>query len=386
MGYTNSGFVMGEPLDAYRYIGYWRRHWAWIASSCGVAVILAAAITLLLPKEYTATARIVIEPPAGTDLRSAMAVSPIYLESLKTYEHFAASDSLFRKAVEKFGLHQRPLESMKKRVLRVGIVRNTRILEIAATLPDARKAQALAQFLAESTVGLNRAVTSEGDRDLIAGIETQEREIQAQLQEAENAWARLLSTEPVDELQAAARGAAELRGKVQNEFLGVQLEIADAVERLKQAGGGDMVEIRKQADNARARLEEMQKQLQALDRQSAAREKLLAERLAHRDKVDAERKAALTALQAVEARLRDARGDLGYRGERLKIIDPGIVPERPSSPNLPLNLVAALLLGLVLPVAYLTLRMSYEEQRHRDSYGEFEWRSGDKNRSSAPLA
>ena len=56
------------------------------------------------------------------------------------------------------------------------------------------------------------------------------------------------------------------------------------------------------------------------------------------------------------------RGDAGYRGERLQIIDPGIVPERPSSPNLPLNLAAALLLGLVLPVLYFTLEMSYQER------------------------
>ena len=48
--------------------------------------------------QYTATARIVIDPPAGTDLRAAMAVSPIYLESLRTYEQFASSDSLFQKA------------------------------------------------------------------------------------------------------------------------------------------------------------------------------------------------------------------------------------------------------------------------------------------------
>ena len=34
----------------------------------------------------------------------AMAVSPIYLESLKTYEHFADSDSLFQKAVEQVRL------------------------------------------------------------------------------------------------------------------------------------------------------------------------------------------------------------------------------------------------------------------------------------------
>ena len=377
---------MGEPLDAYRYIGYWQRHWIWIGSSCAIAVALAAAITMLLPKEYTATARIVIEPPAGTDLRSAMAVSPIYLESLKTYEHFAASDSLFRKAVDQFGLRQQPFESMKKRVLKVGIVRNTRILEIAATLPDARKAQALAHFLAESTVALNRTVTSEGDRDLISGIQTQERELQAQLRQSENAWARLLATEPVDQLKTVMEGSAELRATVQNEILSVELEIADAAERQKQANGPEAVEISKQAANARARLDEMRKQLQALDRQSAEREKLLAARLAHRDQVDAERKAAAGALEAVEARLREARGDAGYRGERLKIIDPGIVPERPSSPNLPLNVMAALLLGLVLPVTYLTLKMNYGERRHVHEYGEFVWGAEDQKRSPTPRA
>ena len=96
---------------------------------------------------------------------------------------------------------------------------------------------------------------------------------------------------------------------------------------------------------------------------NAEREKLLATRMAHRDKLEAERKAGQTNLTAIEGRLRETRGDAGYRGERLRIIDPGIVPERPSSPNVPLNLAAALLLGLVLPILYLTLQMSYQEQR-----------------------
>jgi uncharacterized protein involved in exopolysaccharide biosynthesis len=67
--------------------------------------------------------------------------------------------------------------------------------------------------------------------------------------------------------------------------------------------------------------------------------------------------------EALETRLRETRGEAGYRGDRLKIIDPGVVPERPSSPNLPLNVAAALLLGLVLPILYLTLALSYQEQR-----------------------
>ena len=73
--------------------------------------------------------------------------------------------------------------------------------------------------------------------------------------------------------------------------------------------------------------------------------------------MEAERKAVQAALTAIgDAAARSARRDAGYRGERLKIIDPGIVPERPSSPNLPLNVAAALLLGLVLPILWLTLR------------------------------
>lgn len=354
---------MPDSFDAFRYISYLRSRWRWIAASAATAMVLALGFTLLQTRLYTGTARIVIEPPAGSDLRSAMAVSPIYLESLKTYEQFASSDSVFQKAIDKFGLRasfgSRPIESVKRRVLQVGILRNTRILEISATLPDARKAQALAQFVAEASVDLNRALVSEGDHDLIQNFEQQERDARARLQEVDETWAKALASEPINQLQSTMESAAELRATVQQQVLNAELEIADAAEREKQGTPSDIAEIRKQAGNARARLEEMRKQLQALDRQSAEREALLAARMAHRDKLDAERKAAQLAITAVGNRLREARGDAGYRGERLKIIDPGIVPERPSSPNLPLNLAAALLLGLVLPIVYFTLEMNF---------------------------
>lgn len=361
---------MPESFDAFRYIGYMRSRWRWIGASCGFAVVIALVVTLSLPRQYTATARIVIDPPAGSDLRAAMAVSPIYLESLKTYEQIASGDSLFQKAIEKFDLRSflgtGPIESLQKRVLKVGLVRNTRILEISGTLPDARKAQALAQFVAESTVKLTRSMVSEGDQDLLQGIEQQQRETSDRLQEINSAWTQLLSSEPTGQMQAAMESAAELRATLQQQVISAELEIADAAEREKRSAGEDLTEIRKQASNAHARLDEMRKQLQTLDRQNAEREKLLATRLAHRDKLDAERKAGQTALAGIETRLREARGDTGYRGERLRIIDPGIVPERPSSPNLPLNIAAALLLGLVLPIVYLTMQMSYQQQRASD--------------------
>ena len=161
---------MGESFDSFRYISYLRLRWRQIAASAAVAVALAFAISLAMPARYTAMARIVIQPPVGADVRTATAVSPIYLESLKTYEEFAESDSLFQAAVQRFQFSGGPIETLKRRVLKVAIVRNTRILEISAKLADARKAQALAKFLADATVELSRASSLEGDQELVAGL------------------------------------------------------------------------------------------------------------------------------------------------------------------------------------------------------------------------
>jgi uncharacterized protein involved in exopolysaccharide biosynthesis len=362
---------MAGAFDAFRYMSYMRSRLRWIAVSCATATSLAVAVSLALPREYTATARIVIEPPAGTDLRAAVAVSPIYLESLKTYEQFADSDSLFHRAAEKFALRSlvgnRPIESLKKRVLKAGLLRNTRILEISATLPEPRKAQALALFVAESTVDLNRSMVGDGDQDLLRAMERQQQEARDRLRATEAAWAELLAHEPVATLQVEAANAGPLQANLAQQLSNVDLEIADAVERVK-AAGPDAVQARIEEGNARARREQLRAQLESLNRQGLEREKQLSVRMAHREHVEAERKAGQAQLAAAETQLREARGAAPYRGERLKIIDPGIVPERPSSPNLPLNAAAAFLLGLILPVVWLTLAMSYGEQRAYRSF------------------
>ena len=360
---------MAAPIDAFRYIGYMRSRWRLIAASCAIAVLLAAVFSIVQTRQYTAVARIVIEPPAGSDLRAAMAISPIYLESLRTYEEFASSDSLFQKAITQLDLRallgNRPIESIKKSVLKVTLVRNTRILEISATLPDPRKSQAVARFLAEATVESNRSLVTESDRDLSAGLQKQAVDARTRLDRIDSQWAHLLSAEPIDDLKASMENAADLRSKLQQDILNFQVELADAGQREKEAGAtqAQTTQLRADTANAQARIAELRRQLDSLDRQAASRERLLAERMADRDKLDAERKTAQTDLTSIQSRLHESEGESGLRGERLKVIDPGIVPERPSSPNLPLNLAAALLLGLLLPLLYLALQLNFLEQR-----------------------
>ncbi len=358
---------MVEPLNAIRYMSYIRSQWRWIAGSALAAVIFAVGGSLLLPKEYTAKARIFIEPPAGLDPRSAMAVSPVYLEALKTYEEFASSDSLFLDAVNRFHLRARfgarPIETLKRRILKVEVVRNTRILEISATLPDASAAHELARFLAEATVALNQAAVLDNDRELTDSLEQQKHEAKARVEAVERSWAEVVSNEPTDDLKAAIESAADERERVQESLHDVELELADDANRLPQASDAQAAEIRKEQVGASARMKELRRQLEEIEARNAGRERLLGERSARRSRLEAERKAAQTALVAVDERLGQMRGDIGYRGERLKIIDPGVVPERPSSPNVPLNAAAALLLGLLLPTVYLLLAVTYEDQK-----------------------
>src|ERR1700736_4161365 len=114
---------MYPSFDAFEYVEYLRRRWRILAGASIAALLLSIGISLLLPKRYTATASIVIEPPGANDARLSTAVSPMYLESLKTYELFASGDSLFRRAVERFHLldagGSQSVEGLKRQLLKV---------------------------------------------------------------------------------------------------------------------------------------------------------------------------------------------------------------------------------------------------------------------------
>src|SRR5579871_6638074 len=100
--------------------------WKTVAGACIIAVLVSLGITLLLPKKYTAVTRIFIEPPAGSDPRTSTTVIPIYLDSLRTYELFASSDTLFLQALEQFHLRNgAPLDRLKRSILKVEVLRNT---------------------------------------------------------------------------------------------------------------------------------------------------------------------------------------------------------------------------------------------------------------------
>jgi uncharacterized protein involved in exopolysaccharide biosynthesis len=348
-----------ELFDLQDYVDHLRKRWTIAAIAVVVAALLAGGITLLLPKRYRATAKIVIEPPAGSDMRAAMSVSPIYLESLKTYEHFATSDKVFSQAVDHFELRKkvpgRSLESWKSRVLRVNIPRNTKILEISATLEDPKQAHALALYLAEETIKLNRNISREGDRELTDDALAQLEPAKRARDEAEAEWSRLMTAEPVETIKGEIE-ALELRQfRAERELLEADTRIAEYAGRDKAAGSA--------AEDNRARAAFLRERVKTLEQELGAKRALLARRTARREELETQRKSAQAAYEATLTRVRDIRSAVGYRGERLNLVDPGVVPENPSSPRMVLNVGAAVLVALLASLFFLSFEFAYGSRR-----------------------
>jgi capsule polysaccharide export protein KpsE/RkpR len=141
-----------------------------------------------------------------------------------------------------------------------------------------------------------------------------------------------------------------MQGKLRQQLVDAQTNIAEYQEQ----GKADSQFAREQLQSERAREGVLQKHLQELTRSIQESGATMAGRSAKRDALQNEVKSAQTASEAADARLRELRAAAGNRGERLRVMDPGIVPQRPSSPNVPLNVAASLMLALTASILYLS--------------------------------
>src|SRR3954465_4231820 len=208
-----------DRLDLLNFGNYLVKRWRLVALTCVVALTAAGLGSLLMPRKYTSTASLLIEPPPGNDPRGATAISPVYVESLKTYERFALSDTLFLQALNQLGLRQTysgsSIESFKKSVLRVTKPRDMKILEISATLPNAVNAQALARFMAEQTVQLSGTLDQRSQGDLTAEVRKQLAAARTRAEKAETARNSFLATDPTEPLEAEIKNGTEQKLRLQ---------------------------------------------------------------------------------------------------------------------------------------------------------------------------
>ncbi len=351
---------MHDSFDVFEYIDFLHARWKFAGLACGVAIVLALAAGFLIPKRYTSTATILIDPPAGGDPRIATAVSTVYLESLKTYELVASNDQLFLRAAARFHLRDRdesPIESLKRRVLKVDKLRDTRALQISATLPDPKTAQAVAQFIAEGAVTLSRTGGTEADEAMIQDAAQAAESAKSRLMGAETAWQKAAGAQSAEALRSEVSDDSFLKSHVEEQLLDEQTGLAGAANDPPDQAGNQ--------EASRARVQLLERRISELTRTMDAKSAALAQETAREEDLQAVLTSARAAYEAAEQRLVNLRIGRGARTEWLHVVDPGIVPQRPSSPNVPLLLIGAAALALFGSWLYLTLSFSLTRERRR---------------------
>jgi capsular polysaccharide biosynthesis protein len=348
---------MQESFDVFEYLDFLRARWRFSGLACGVAVLAALATGLLLPERYTSTATILIDPPAGGDPRIATAVSTVYLESLKTYELLATNDQLFLRAAGQFHLRDRdgsPIESLKRRVLKVDKLRDTRALQISVTLSDPNTAQGVAQFIAEGAVELSRSGGKEADEAMIEDAGKVAEIAKARLNDAESAWQKDAGAHSAEALRSEVSEDSYLKSRVEEQLLDEQAGLA-----------GSSTQAPRDLDASRARIEILERRIGELGRAMDAKSAVLAQQTAREEDLQAVLTAARASYQSAVQRMADLRASRGSRSEWLRVVDPGIVPQRPSSPNVPLILIGAGAFALFGSLLYLTISFSFTRERRR---------------------
>jgi succinoglycan biosynthesis transport protein ExoP len=347
---------MTDSFDPIEYIEYVRKRWKFTAAVVILAGVAAVVICLLLPKQYTAVATLVIEPPGG-DPRSATAVSSIYLESLKSYEAFASSDSLFAKACGKFHLldgNSAPsLESFKRRVLRVDKLKDTKVLDISVTLPDPAQAQALVQYLAEETVALDRGIARAGDQELLDNSRQQLEVARKELDDARTEAASAAGSEPV--LDNEVQSLQDRKAVAETQRTEANMTLAESSAR----------EDQESAAASRAGIAALTADIGAMQRNLDAKSAALAALRARRQLIDDRLHSAEDKFERAAKRGDDASASAMFRTEQLRIVDPGIIPQRPSFPDPPLAAVAAVVIASALRLVWLTFQFGLTRQREK---------------------
>lgn len=360
------------------YLEFLRRRYRFVLIVMAAALATAAVACWLLPRRYTATATVLIDPPGTGDPRLSTAVSPAYLESLKSFEQFATSDSLFLRACQRFNLLEQAgsssVERFKQRVLNVEKPKDTRLLRIAVTLRDPKLSQAVAQYIAEQTVLLNRGLAQDGDQRLADDATQQTTAAKAILDRARETAARVSSLQ--SQLEEETLSLRALRERAQDQALQAGVEAAELTAQeaaLKSAASAQSTEldsVRQKAAGARGRQAALTANQQEVERRLATKETALAESRAHVERAEGELAGAEATFNELRKRVNDLAAGVGLRSEQLRIVDPGIVPQRPSFPDVSLTLAAAFALSLTAAVVFLTLQFRLSQTQARPARAE----------------
>src|SRR5579884_3239752 len=279
----------------------WRFHLAVI----GAAALLAAGASELLPKRYTSTATVIIDPPATSDVRVSASLNPAYLDSLRTFENFFTSNTLFIEAADRFHLDTagKDIDALRRQVLKVKQQHETRILEISVTLPSAVTANQMLRFITDHSIAVSREHAIAADLDSMSNLTAERDRAREQLAAARAAWQQASRNDTPDSIQSAMESAITLESDIRSRESEADADVKEWQVRARDGSGEDRVMAETQARAATARRDEFARRREQVTAEITATRQLLAERSSRLTLAAAELDEARKAYESADTRV-----------------------------------------------------------------------------------
>ncbi len=398
-----------EEADETSLMDYLKVLWKWkrlILGGTLLCMILAAIISLLMPKVYRATALLLITDPK---IEGTWATGTIRLPPIGTYVEMIKSQGVATRAIEKLGLDNPPYqltsEDLVNEILSVESMRGTNLIRIASEYKDPEKARDIANVVAITAVELNRTLNegeavrsrdflktqldeasqalAKAEQELLAFKETAEidklrKEVEILLKGKERLELELLEINQMIEEQNTVvdvlgkklgneKKILVLSRSISNDLimkdvvqevsklppldlLGIQAK-DEFINPLYQALEPKLVEALSGLEGLKVGKAVLTRDLEANGKRLTDLQKELAQREIKLENLTRTYELAKEVYKSLKQRFEEARIQVASKTQELKVVDSAVIPENPIKPNRKMNVLTAgavALLGLMI--------------------------------------
>lgn len=320
-----------------------------------VTVAAAAAFSLQQPTRYTATTFLVLNLDGGSPFENTAVPAQLSTSYLATQMDIIRSQKVALAVVDRLKLHEEPgwkqayAESDRTIPIRPWIatqimenveaepLQNSRVVSLSyeGSQPDesARLANAYAQGYIDTALELVRAPA----RRNAVWFNRQVKALRDRLEAARGTMAKLQEERGIVALEERLQAETARLDDISRNFVQAQMEVAAA--RARQLG-----------QNHPEYQAALQRE-QALRASMDAQKRTIQQLQLRRDEIDTQAREVESEQKNYDATLQSyfqTAMQSQFNQTNIAILSPALPPSEPSSPNLPLNLASAALLGLFL--------------------------------------
>lgn len=351
----------------FRYLLLVLRSRIWLIVLVALTTIAAGTyFTLTQPKEYLASTSLLINFNTENPFKEDGLAPQLANSYMATQVDIITSRSVVNRVIDSLGLAAETAEqreewiSTLRRKLDVEAARESRLIAIHYQSPDPQFAARVANAFAEAYVAVTQSLLVEPAIRNTRWFDAQIDQMRARLATAHSRMTSYQQAEGIVALDDRLDTQTQRLNELTNQLVLAQGELYDARSRQLGVNHPDYVRAVQREQALQESLEEQKQIVLALKKQRDELQVLARE-------VGVEEDAYSQALQSYyNAQLLSSYGQTS-----VEVLDAASPPTEPSSPNVALNIIGSVLLGLILAAMLaVAAELAFRKIREPDDVGE----------------